>query len=94
MSKLTVRNNWEVLEWSWGGERLNPRKVSAVVIGDIVLEAAVRERRKTVYDHGHTYSASSDDLFVEIKTPMGIDIWVSLYSNQNLLNAVSDLEFI
>lgn len=90
--KLSVRNNWEVLEWFWGEDRIKIESVEAVEVGEVILEAESRLRRTTVYDHGHTYPAESDNLFVEVPVPgAGFGVWVSVYDNPSLRNAISGI---
>lgn len=91
---LTVRNNWESLEWSFKGKRIEPDSVAGIYVGENFFETKTKRRFKTYNDMGRTYTAVSDDILVKVFLNDTLFVWTSLYENEKILKCVRKIEII
>ena len=88
MSILSVRNNWESLEWKFAGDHIDPRDIAEVMTQGQFLRAKRVERVGTYSDMGNpTTTVRSSDMEIEI-TVLGTPVWMSLYRHPELREMV------
>ncbi len=91
MPTLTVRNNWESLEWKYRGDRLDPNEIVMVEINGRRFKARAVKRLGSYTDMGGpvTYVRSLD---IEVEVPV-LDlperVWLSLYQIEALRLSVN-----
>jgi len=90
--KLTVKNNWESLEWSLDGERIDPNLIDSVEIDGWDWNVRAVERYATVNDMEQRYDITTTDIEIEAEVA-DVQIWVSLYKNPNVLKKIKGVSF-
>jgi len=86
--KLQVRNNWENLEWTLDGKSIKPGQVQSIELAGEKFDTRSRRYRTSVNDMGNIYRVDTTDIDIKIVVA-GVDVWVSLSKNPNLLKEIS-----
>ena len=97
MTKLKVTNNWEVLEWSWNGNPLDPNLVQSLTVqfpdGTVrELPVVVTKRNASYSDMGVRRTASSDTMHM-VYDLFGKQINLPLYGREGFAGLVTNLTY-
>lgn len=92
MKNLTVRNNWESLEWSFGGRRIDPIGVHTIVINGVSCNARPKRVFRSYNDHGHQHSVETFDIEIEVDVLLVPEkLWLSLAQHEALRAGVTSV---
>lgn len=85
---LTYTNNWEVLTYLWDG--IPVTKIKFVTVrtplgGEHTVPAKFVEKSRTVHDMGHTYTATTEVLYLKWEL---LGAWVPIERDDYLANIV------